>query len=406
MKYFLMIILITTITRSHAQNISFNVAKPYLEAFQTQVEIPTAYHFYSVSEVKSHNQEAYLFRYQKDENKGLNGEHFSFLIAKADKKVLGYTHMNKKYNKLNMVSRKEAKQIATDFITKLDKSLANDVKNLWIERHDEQLFVDNGKATTVAGMKYKCYRSSFDDYAWVIVGFDGSIVTFERDIKWNNNEHRRITDKWLHDSWILEHDAHSKNKSALILIEAQNEWMHPNGKLRQLLVADEQMMLKSIANMEKALQYARNNNIAVIHVGLRFEKGYPEMGNAKSGLRKAIPNAQTFPIGGFGSQFYKTVAPIEGEFIVTGRTGASGFTGSNLDAFLRNNEIDNLYLVGYATHVCVESTLREAHDKGYNTILLSDACAAFNQSQQDYVLNEIVHHFGLSMTTKAFVNEH
>lgn len=194
-------------------------------------------------------------------------------------------------------------------------------------------------------------------------------------------------------------------KSALILIETQNEWMHTNGKLFKLLVEDREMMSKSIYNIEKALDFARKNNIEVIHVGLRFQSGYPELANGKSGLRKAIPNARTFPIDGFGSQFYETVKPIENEFIVTGRIGASGFTGSNLDAYLRNNKIENLYLVGYATHVCVESTLRDAHDKGYNTFMISDATSAFNRTQQDYVLSEIVHHFGEHLTTKEFTNE-
>ncbi len=200
-------------------------------------------------------------------------------------------------------------------------------------------------------------------------------------------------------------NAQEQGKSALILIETQNEWMHADGKLNKALVEDKEMMQASIDNIENALAYARKNNIEVIHVGLRFEKGYPELANGKSGLRKAIPNAGTFPINEFGSQFYETVKPIEGEFVVTGRVGASGFTGSNLDVYLRNNKIENLYLVGYATHVCVESTLRDAHEKGYNTYLISDGTSAFNRAQQDYVLGEIVHHFGEHLTTKEFMNE-
>lgn len=194
-------------------------------------------------------------------------------------------------------------------------------------------------------------------------------------------------------------------KSALILIETQNEWMHPDGKLYKSHIKDKEMLHKSIKNIEKVLDYARQNNIMVIHVGLRFEKGYPELANGKSGLRKGIPNAGTFPIHEFGSQFYETVKPLDTEFVVTGRVGASGFTGSNLDAFLRNNKIENLYLVGYATHVCVESTLRDAHDRGYNTFLISDATSAFNQEQQDYVLKEIVHHFGEHLTSQEFIKE-
>ncbi|WP_228405955.1 cysteine hydrolase [Chryseobacterium sp. YR221] len=197
----------------------------------------------------------------------------------------------------------------------------------------------------------------------------------------------------------------TKEKSALILIETQNEWMHEEGKLYNALVTDKDMMHNSMANIEKILDHARKNNIKIIHVGLRFEKGYPELANGKSGLRKAIPNAGTFPINEFGSQFYETVQPIENEFVVTGRVGASGFTGSNLDVYLRNNKIENLYLVGYATHVCVESTLREAHEKGYNTFLISDGTSAFNRTQQDYVINEVVHHFGEHLTTKEFMNE-
>ncbi|SHM37391.1 isochorismatase family cysteine hydrolase [Myroides odoratimimus] len=196
--------------------------------------------------------------------------------------------------------------------------------------------------------------------------------------------------------------AQTNSKSALILIETQNEWMHPKGKLNKALIQDTQMMQNSITNIEKVLAYARENNMEVIHVGLRFKKGYPEMGKAEAGLRKAIPNAGTFQENEFGSAFFETVKPLEHEFIVTGRTGASGFTGSNLDVYLRNNKIDNLYLVGYATHVCIESTFRDAHEKGYNTFVLSDATAAFNQMQQAYFLNEIVHHFGQQLTTTEF----
>ena len=150
------------------------------------------------------------------------------------------------------------------------------------------------------------------------------------------------------------------------------------------------------------MNYARQNDIQIIHVGLRFEKGYPEMGSGKSGLRKAIPKAGTFKINEFGSQFYETVKPMNDEFVVTGRLGASSFTASNLDTYLRNNRIENLYLAGYATHVCLESTLRDAHDKGYNTFY-SLMLQLHLTKQQDYVLQEIVHHFGEHLTTKEFV---
>lgn len=190
---------------------------------------------------------------------------------------------------------------------------------------------------------------------------------------------------------------------ALILIECQNEWLSPKGKL-QKLIEDKEMFNRSITNIEKVLKFARKNKMPIAHVGLRFQKGYPELANGKSGLHKVIPLVGTFPQNEFGSQFYDLFQPIEGEFVVSGRVGASGFSGSNLDIWLRNNKIEDIYLVGYATHVCVESTLRDSHDKGYNTFLISDASSAFNRMQQDYVLNEIVHHFGEHLPTEKFIN--
>lgn len=87
--------------------------------------------------------------------------------------------------------------------------------------------------------------------------------------------------------------------------------MHSDGKLNKSLVKDKEMMQNSITNIEKVVEFARSKNIPVIHVGLRFEKGYPELANGKSGLRKAIPNAGTFPINEFGSQFYENRKTIE-----------------------------------------------------------------------------------------------
>ena len=189
---------------------------------------------------------------------------------------------------------------------------------------------------------------------------------------------------------------------ALILIECQNEWLSPKGKLRRL-IKDRELFDLSVSNISKCLEYARNLKIPIAHVGLRFQKGYPELVNGKSGLNKAIPIFGTFPLNEFGSGFYESFQPVDGEFVVTGRTGASGFAGSNLDIWLRNNKVEDLYLVGYATHVCVESTLREAHDKGYNPILIADASSAFNRSQQEYVVKHIVHHFGESLNTFEFL---
>jgi len=193
------------------------------------------------------------------------------------------------------------------------------------------------------------------------------------------------------------------DKSALILIEYQNEWLGKDSKL-SFLMKDKEQFKKAINNSKILLKYARKLNMNIIHVPLILSDDYKEFGKGKAhfGLRSVIQNVKTWQ--GESKDFYKDFTPKENEFIAHGRLGVSGFGGSNLDAILRNNEINNLYMIGFATNVCVESTFREAHDKGYNSFVISDATSSFTKEEKDFFLKSIVHHFGKSLTTKFFLN--
>jgi len=162
-----------------------NYAKEYADEFKKIVEIPTEYHFHSMKKVKIANVSAYLFRYEKNKN--------------------SFTNMDSKYSNTKLPYKAETEKIARDFLKKTDPKLEKQLKNLWIEPHDEIIEV-NGTKTKVTAMKYKCYRSEENDYAWVCVGFDDSIQTFERNVKWDNQRSVRIAEKWLHDNWRIENN--------------------------------------------------------------------------------------------------------------------------------------------------------------------------------------------------------
>lgn len=192
------------------------------------------------------------------------------------------------------------------------------------------------------------------------------------------------------------------DRCALVLIEYQGEWLNEDGKINRLM-QDRQLFADSLEHSRQALEAARRAGIRIVHVGLRFSPGYPELGKAQAGLREAIPRVGTFQKGTPGSAFVEPFVPRGGEWVVEGRTGASGFAGSNLESVLRNSGVETIYLMGYAAHVCVESTLRDAHDRGYNVVVLTDATAAFNREQQRHFEEAVVHHFGRSLPTSAFV---
>lgn len=189
-------------------------------------------------------------------------------------------------------------------------------------------------------------------------------------------------------------------RSALLLIEFQHEWLHPSGRLHHLAAPG--LLELATARAARALGAARERGLPIVHAGLRFAPGHPELGHARHGLRAGIKRVGSFRADGPGSGFVAPFVPEGDEFVVAGRIGASAFAGSNLDAYLRAQEIRQLYLAGFALHVCVAATAWAAQDLGYAVTILDDAVAAFDEQQQTTTLEHVVHHFGERLGVAGF----
>lgn len=59
--------------------------------------------------------------------------------------------------------------------------------------------------------------------------------------------------------------------------------------------------------------------------------------------------------------------------------------------------------MGYALHLCLESSLRQAHDLGYDTNIIYDASSAFTREQQQYFLNNVAPFYGNPIKTSDFL---
>lgn len=195
-------------------------------------------------------------------------------------------------------------------------------------------------------------------------------------------------------------------RSALVFIEFQHEWLSDNGFLQNQLIEDKEGLKRAQENAATVLSAARSEGWIIAHAGMDLsdDPDYKLFNGGKDvlGLRKAIPAAGTWQDK--GPRFIEPFSPRKGEFVTAGRSGASVLKNSTLDPFLRNQDINTLFLMGFATHVCVESTLREAHDLGYNAYVVEDACSAFTQSQHDHVREHVIHHFGGETNAKELIS--
>ncbi|MFP4390400.1 MAG: cysteine hydrolase [Desulfococcaceae bacterium] len=198
-----------------------------------------------------------------------------------------------------------------------------------------------------------------------------------------------------------------KRRTAIVFIEFQKEWLQPDGILRELLIEDEADFLNAVNHARRILTVARKNGWRVVHAGLDMRNDPDYMlfnrGQGVAGLRGAIPKAGTWT--GDGAEFVPPFLPGPDEYVVQGRSGASVLKNSTLDPYLRNAGVDTLVLLGFALHVCVESSLREAHDLGYNVIVPSDASGVFVPEQRTYFDKHVVHHFGKPMGTQKLLEK-
>jgi nicotinamidase-related amidase len=110
------------------------------------------------------------------------------------------------------------------------------------------------------------------------------------------------------------------------------------------------------------------------------------------------------PAGSKEAQILEEIAPLENELVLI--KGCSGvFNGTAIDQILRNMGIDTLIVAGVATNYCVETAVRDAGDRGYNVILLSDACAAVTPEDQAFAMRILNNIYCKVMTTEQVLDK-
>ena len=123
-----------------------------------------------------------------------------------------------------------------------------------------------------------------------------------------------------------------------------------------------------------ATKKARAAGMPIIYIVVKFREGFPEVSaNNKSfsGLKAA---GMPFTEGNPAVEIHETFKPEAGDIVVTKRR-VGAFSGSDLDAVLRAQDINHIVLAGLATSGVVLSTVRLAADMDFKITVLSDCCA-------------------------------
>ena len=182
--------------------------------------------------------------------------------------------------------------------------------------------------------------------------------------------------------------------TALVMIDFQRDFVYPGG-FGESLGNDTSLLLAALGPAQKVLEACRAAGMFVIHTreGHRpdlsdLPKAKYERGNPQIHIGDEGPMGRLLVRGSYGHDIVEELYPIDGEPIVD-KPGKGAFYATDLDAILKMKGITKLVACGVTTEVCVTTTVREANDRGYDALVLSDAVASYFPEFQRVALEMI-----------------
>jgi nicotinamidase-related amidase len=193
------------------------------------------------------------------------------------------------------------------------------------------------------------------------------------------------------------------SKTALLMIEFQNEFTTEGGKLHDGVkgVMSSTSMLQ---NAVQACEAARKSGCKVMHTPIIFAKDMSDNPNKGLGILKGCADGGLFLEGSWNAEFCEQMAPKLGDIIVRGKKGLDAFPGTDLESLLVENGIETLAIGGFLTNCCVESTMRTACEKGFNVVTLTDCCATTSEEGHKAAVEGTFGMFSCPMKSTAFLS--
>ncbi|HLA42807.1 MAG TPA: cysteine hydrolase [Aggregatilineales bacterium] len=188
--------------------------------------------------------------------------------------------------------------------------------------------------------------------------------------------------------------------TAFIIIDMQRDFLEPGG-FGELLGNDVSLLRSAIAPTQKVLETVRQLEMLVIHTREGHRGDLADLPPAKKarghpgcGIGDVGPMGRVLIRGEVGHGIIDELKPYPGEPIID-KPGKGSFYATDLEAILQNHGIKRLIVAGVTTEVCVHTTVREANDRGFECLVLTDCVASYFPEFQRVALEMIAAQGGI-----------
>lgn len=172
------------------------------------------------------------------------------------------------------------------------------------------------------------------------------------------------------------------SRTALVMIDMQRDFIEPGG-FGAALGNDVSLLAPVVPAAARLVEWARRTGLAIVHTK---ECHRPDLSDCPPAKRlrgrpslrigDAGPMGRILVDGEPGADFVAELAPREGDIVIA-KPGKGAFHATPLGELLGARGITNLVFGGVTTEVCVQTTMREANDRGYDCLLVEEATGSY-----------------------------
>ena len=184
------------------------------------------------------------------------------------------------------------------------------------------------------------------------------------------------------------------SKCALLIIDMQRDFLEPGG-FGEMLGNDVSQLRRTIEPNRKLLDFWRSKGLPVLHTREGHRPDLSDLppakkvrGKSKCTIGDVGPMGRILIRGEAGHDIISELYPLPNEPVID-KPGKGAFFATDLHAILQNLGIQQLIVTGVTTEVCVNTTVREANDRGYECLVPADCVGSYFPEFQDMGLKMI-----------------